>query len=63
MGFSLFVMVEQSDDFARQLVDDCYDIERQMGSLSSYFDYAAFSRDLFMTDYSMGEHGHVFRVI
>lgn len=54
---------DSEEDFARQLVDDCYDIERQMGSLSSYFDYAAFGRDLFMTDYSMGEHGHVFRVI
>lgn len=54
---------DSEEDFARQLVDDCYDIERQMGSLSIYFDYAAFGRDLFLTDYTMGEHGHVFRVL
>jgi hypothetical protein len=32
-----------------------------MGSLAKYFDYASFADDLFDTDYSMGENGHVFR--
>ena len=50
-------------DFAMDIIDSCYDIERQMGSLASYFDYDAFARDLFMYDYEMGENNHVFRVI
>lgn len=54
---------DSKEDFARQLVDDCYDIERMMGSLSYYFDYEAYGRDLFMTDYTMGDNGHVFRVV
>ncbi|CAN5279721.1 antirestriction protein ArdA [soil metagenome] len=37
--------------FAHELVDDCYDLEKCMGSLSNYFDYGAFARDLFMGDY------------
>ncbi len=49
------------EDFATELLDDCYDIERMMGSLARYFDYEAFARDLFMTDYWMGYNGHVFR--
>ena len=54
---------DSEEDFAQQLVDDCYNIDNMMGNLSSYFDYKAFARDLFMTDYTMGEHGHVFRVL
>ena len=54
---------DSEEDFAQQLVNDCYNIDNMMGSLSSYFDYKAFARDLFMTDYTMGEHGHVFRVL
>ena len=50
-------------DFAIDIIDSCYDIERQMGSLASYFDYDAFARDLFMYDYEMGENNHVFRVL
>ena len=49
------------EDFARHIIDDCYDIEKTMGSLSMYFDYEAFGRDLFVTDFMMGSTGHVFR--
>ena len=56
-------MTDSEEDFAEQLVNDCYNIDNMMGSLSSYFDYKAFARDLFMSDYTMGEHGHVFRAL
>ena len=46
------------EDFARHIVDECYDIN-QMGSLSYYFDYNAFARDLFISDYVFS-NGYVF---
>lgn len=51
------------EDFAQHIVSECYDIERTMGSLASYFDYEAFARDLFMSDYEMADNNHVFRVL
>ena len=54
---------DSEEDFARHIVDECYDLERTMGNLSRYFDYEAFGRELFMWDYSMGANGHVFRRI
>jgi antirestriction protein len=54
---------DSEEDFARHIVDECYDIDRQMGSLAPYFDYKAYAYNLFMYDYEMGEHGNVFRVI
>ena len=54
---------DSEEDFARHIVEECYDLDRQMGSLAQYFDYEAFARDLFMYDYSMGANGNVFRVI
>ena len=51
---------DSEEDYARQLVDECYDLERLMGNLASYFDYAAFARELFMCDYYF-DNGHVFR--
>lgn len=48
-------------DFADYIVSECYDLDNMMGNLSYYFDYEKFGRDLFMTDYDMGDHGHVFR--
>lgn len=32
--------------YAEQLVDDCYDLEKTMGSLAAYFDYEKFGHDL-----------------
>ena len=52
---------DSKEEFAQNLIDELYDIENMMGSLARYFDYATFADDLFDTDYSMGENGHVFR--
>ena len=52
---------DSEKDFAEHIIDECYDLEQMMGSLWSYFDFDAYARDLFMSDYSMGEHNHVFR--
>ncbi len=49
-------------DFARNIVEECYDLEKTMGNLSCYFDYDAFARDLFMCDYYMGSNGYVFNL-
>lgn len=54
---------DSEEDFARHIVEECYDLERTMGDLSRYFDYEAFGRDLFMFDYSIGANNYVFRVI
>lgn len=51
---------DSEEDYARNLVDECYDLDRLMGNLASYFDYEAFARDLFMSDYAFYD-GHVFR--
>ena len=49
--------------FAENLIDDCYSNElKAMGSLSYYFDYDAFTRDLFMGEYTY-EDGYVFRCV
>ena len=52
---------DSKEDFAREIVSDCYDIEKMMGNLAYYFDYEAFARDLFMGDYHFCSHGTVLR--
>lgn len=52
---------DSREDFAREIVSDCYDIENIMGNLACYFDYEAFARYLFMGDYYFGSHGTVLR--
>ena len=52
---------DSKEDFAREIVNDCYDIEKMMGSLADYFDYEALARDLFISDYHFGSHGTVLR--
>lgn len=52
---------DTEEDFAEYIVSECYDLDNMMGSLSFYFDYEKFARDLFMSDYHYGDHGHVFR--
>lgn len=52
---------DSEEDFARHIVEECYDLERSMGDLARYFDYEAFGRELFMYDYSMGANNNVFR--
>ena len=51
---------ESKEDFARESVNECYNIEKMLGNLSNYFDYEKFARDLFMSDYYFGSHGTVF---
>ena len=51
---------DSEEDFARHIVDECYDLDKMVGSLSSYFDYSSFADDLFMCDYFF-DNGYVFR--
>lgn len=53
---------DDEEDYAYELVQDIYNLDKMMGSLSIYFDYELFARDLFLGDYWM-EDGHVFRNI
>ena len=52
---------DSEEDFAEEIVSDCYDLDNMMGSLACYFDYEKFARDLFMSDYYFGSHGTVLR--
>ena len=52
---------DSREDFAREIVNDCYDLENMMGNLAYYFDYEAFASDLFLSDYHFGSHGTVLR--
>ena len=52
---------DSEEDFAMEILNDCYDIEKMMGDLAYYFDYEAFARDLFISDYHFGSHGTVLR--
>ena len=54
---------DSEEDFARHIISECYNLEREMGDLSRYFDYDAFGRDLFDWDYNMGANNNVFRRI
>lgn len=52
-------------DFSRQLFDDCY-AHQLPDSLICYFDYEAFARDLFISDYCSVEFGgqaYIFQAI
>ena len=48
------------EEYAEQLVDDCCMLEGAPEFLKSYFNYAAFARDLFIDDYYF-ESGYAFR--
>ena len=52
---------DSKEDFAREIVNDCYDLDKMMGNLACYFDYEALARDLFISDYHFGSHGTVLR--
>ena len=52
---------DSEEDFAREIVNECYDLEKMMGHLADYFDYKSFARDLFISDYHFGSHGTVLR--
>ena len=62
MMYDSYVGVYDSkEDFAREIVSDCYDLDKMMGDLACYFDYEALARDLFISDYHFGSHGTVLR--
>ena len=52
---------DSKEDFAREIVNGCYDLEKMMGHLADYFNYEALARDLFLGDYHFGSHGTVLR--
>ena len=54
---------DSEEAYAENLMEECYsDVLKAMGSLSYYFDYGAFARDLFMGDYYY-DSGYVFRSV
>lgn len=44
-------------DVAYEIIDECYDLDKMLGNLSSYFDYSAFARDLSYDGYTETENG------
>lgn len=46
-------------DYAYHIVDECYNLDKELGSLAYYFDYDKFARDLFAYDYLFLD-GYVF---
>ena len=39
---------DSEEDFAQHIVEECYNLDKMMGSLANYFDYGAFGRELFI---------------
>ena len=52
---------DSKEDFAIEIINDFYDLDKMMGSLAYYFDYDAYARDLFINKYRFGSHGTVLR--
>lgn len=52
---------ESEREFTEELIDDTGMLADVPDFLRNYFDYEAFARDLFLTDYYMSEEGFVFR--
>ena len=48
-------------EFAEHLCDELDMFHNVPESVSRFFDYEAFARELFLSDYDMGDNGHVFR--
>ena len=48
---------DSEEDFARNIIENCYELP---DFALTYFNYSAFARDLFISDYSY-QDGHVFR--
>ncbi len=47
--------------FAQHLADELCMFDNVPESITRFFDLKAFARELFMSDYDMGDGGHVFR--
>lgn len=52
---------DSEEDFAEHLVSEVYDVERNMGHLANYFDYARYARELFECGDYHYDNGFVFR--
>ena len=44
-------------DVAYEIIDECYNLEKMLGSLANYFDYNAFARDLSYDGYTETSNG------
>lgn len=44
-------------DVAYEIIEECYDLDRLLGNLSSYFDYEKFARDLSYDGYTETTNG------
>lgn len=53
----IFYRGQDMYDVAYNLVNECYDLERMLGNLVSYFDYNAFARDLQYDGYEETSNG------
>ena len=51
---------DSEEAFAEHIIDECYDLDKMMGHLSSYFDYKSYAYDLFHSDYTY-DNGYVWR--
>lgn len=49
------------EEFAKGKANEDLNLEKMMGSLIDYFDYASYARDLFINYYHYGSHGSVIR--
>lgn len=55
---------DSEQSYAENIINECYNLDELMGSLSHYFDYESFTRDLFISDYYFDEDsGCVFLVL
>ena len=53
--------IESEEEFAQHLADELCMFDNVPESITRFFDFKAFARELFMSDYDMGDGGHVFR--
>ena len=52
---------DSEEEFAQHLADELCMFDNVPESITRFFDFKAFARELFMSDYDMGDGGHVFR--
>jgi antirestriction protein len=52
---------DSEEAFAEHLTDELCMFDNVPESITRFFDFKAFARELFMSDYDMGDGGHVFR--
>ena len=52
---------DSEEEFAQHLADELCMFDNVPESITRFFDFKAFARELFMSDYEMGDGDHVFR--